>query len=32
MLRSEEVRTKFRDDALDLSEFDNVEVSPGEIS
>jgi mannose-6-phosphate isomerase-like protein (cupin superfamily) len=31
-LRSEEVRIQFRGDALDLSEFENVEVSPGEIT
>jgi mannose-6-phosphate isomerase-like protein (cupin superfamily) len=31
-LRSEEVRIQFRGDALDMSEFANVEVSPGEIT
>jgi hypothetical protein len=31
-LRSEEVRIQFRGDALDLSEFENVEVFPGEIT
>jgi mannose-6-phosphate isomerase-like protein (cupin superfamily) len=31
-LRSEEVRIQFRGDALDMSEFENVEVSPGEIT
>ena len=31
-LRSEEVRIQFRGDALDLSEFENVEVSPGEVT
>jgi len=31
-LRSEEVRIQFRGDALDLSEFENVPVSPGEIT
>ena len=31
-LRSEEVRIQFRGDALDLSEFENIEVSPGEIT
>jgi hypothetical protein len=31
-LRSEEVRIQFRGDALDLSEFENVEVSPREIT
>jgi mannose-6-phosphate isomerase-like protein (cupin superfamily) len=31
-LRSEEVRIQFRGDALDLSEFENVAVSPGEIT
>src|ERR1043166_2406113 len=31
-LRSEEVRIQFRGDALDLSEFENVEVFPSEIS
>jgi hypothetical protein len=30
--RVEEVRIQFRGDALDLSEFENVEVSPGEIT
>jgi len=31
-LRSEEVRIQFRGDALDMSEFENVEVSPGEVT
>lgn len=31
-LRSEEVRIQFRGDALDMSEFENVPVSPGEIT
>ena len=31
-LRSEEVRIQFRGDALDMSEFENVEVRPGEIT
>jgi len=31
-LRSEEVRIQFRGDALDLSEFENVPVSPGEVT
>src|SRR5437879_13534313 len=31
-VRSEELRIQFRGDALDLSEFENVEVSPGEIT
>lgn len=31
-LQSEEVRIQFRGDALDLSEFENVAVSPGEIT
>ena len=31
-LRSEEVRIQFRGDALDLSEFENVEVVPGEVT
>jgi hypothetical protein len=31
-LRSEEVRIQFRGDALDMSEFANVEVSPGEVT
>jgi len=31
-LRSQEVRIQFRGDALDLSEFENGEVSPGEIT
>ena len=31
-LRSEEVRIQFRGDALDLSEFENIEVSPGEVT
>lgn len=30
--RVEEVRIQFRGDALDLSEFENVEASPGEIT
>jgi len=31
-LRSEEVRIQFRGDAVDMSEFENVEVKPGEIT
>jgi mannose-6-phosphate isomerase-like protein (cupin superfamily) len=31
-LRSEEVRIQFRGDALDMSEFENIEVSPGEVT
>jgi mannose-6-phosphate isomerase-like protein (cupin superfamily) len=31
-LQSEEIRVQFRGDALDMSEFQNVEVSPGEIT
>ena len=31
-LQSEEVRIQFRGDALDMSEFENVEVSPGEVT
>jgi mannose-6-phosphate isomerase-like protein (cupin superfamily) len=31
-LRSVELRIQFRGDALDLSEFDNVEVSPGKVT
>jgi hypothetical protein len=32
VLRSKQVRNQFRGDALNLLEFENVEVSPGEIS
>ena len=31
-LRSEEVRIQFRGDAMDMSEFENVEVRPGDIT
>jgi len=31
-LRSEEVRIQFRGDAIDMSEFENVEVKPGDVT
>jgi quercetin dioxygenase-like cupin family protein len=31
-LRSEEVRLQFRGDAIDMSEFENVDVKPGEVT
>jgi len=31
-LRSEEVRIQFRGDAIDMSEFENVDVKPGEVT